>query len=111
MRNEKFAGGRLFSQFLTLHPSFLIPLFLFSVRHFADELDANETYFGLIATQFLNGRLKVICVGISEIIIDFVNSVFVHYLIEEVVNVQTCALTILPHRGSSQCSALFRYKR
>ena len=31
-----------------------------SVRHVADELDTDKTNLRLVATQFLNGRLKVV---------------------------------------------------
>ena len=64
MKSEKFAAAVSFlttlhygsSKFFTFHSS----LFTFSVRHFTDELDAHESDFVFVSTQFLNSGLQVV---------------------------------------------------
>ena len=64
-----------------------------SVGHFREELDTHQPHFvlGVFVAEFLQGSLQVIGVALHEVVVDVVNLVFVHHLVEEIVDVELCA--------------------
>ena len=59
-------------------------IFNSSVRHVGDELDAHQAYLVLVAAQFLDGGLQVVGFRVGEVVVDLVDTVFVHHLLEEI---------------------------
>lgn len=64
--------------------------FAFLISHFGDKLDTNQTdfFFSKFVTEFVERIVNLICCRLLEIIIDVEHVVFVHNLIQEVINIQ-----------------------
>ena len=73
-------------------PGFNKNAFLSLIRHLRNKLNANQPYFFFreIITQFIKCVIYLVSSRFLEIIIDIQHVVFVHNLIQEVINIQLC---------------------
>ena len=71
-------------------PGFNKNAFLSLIRHLRNKLNANQPYFFFreIITQFIKCVIYLVSSRFLEIIIDIQHVVFVHNLIQEVINIQ-----------------------
>ena len=73
----------------------MIPFFfwlnrLVLVGHFGNELDTYQPnfFFGIITSQFTHGIIDVVGSRFLELIIDVEHVVFIHYVFQEIIDIQ-----------------------
>ena len=60
------------------------------IRHFGDKLDANEAdlVFGVFLAELILSHTESVGIRFTEVVVDIVNMVFVHHLLQEIVDIQ-----------------------
>ena len=63
------------------------------VGEFREELDAYEpdVLFGVFVIKIVDGGFKVVSFALAEILIDVIDTVFVHDFFEEIIDIEACA--------------------